>query len=384
MSLSSRRVLKISVGCRNLVETEVLFKKKMTNLFVLLLIATFAIWMTEGSRILISVPFGTKSHKNMYISLVQELVARKHQVTVITNYPTPDFLGLDNVHEIVLDNLIVDMSDRPNVFNDLLSPDNKWGMTGMLIHSLLEMPHRITDVLYSDLRIKKMIANDTFDLVIATQVTLASVPLAWHFKAPLITFSPNMIMPGVATSLGDQEHTSYVPFVFTHYTDKMDLWQRTMNTLITRIYQLYSQFINQFTILPIVRKHGLPDCPPLEDIAKNVTVVFTNTHPSFTYPRSLPPQVVEIGGIHCRPAKPLPSNLERFVSVADGFIVFGVGSLQKIEDMPEHLVQSFIRVFANLPQRVIWQWKGKFRSDLPKNILAVPWLPQQDLLGIIY
>jgi glucuronosyltransferase len=76
--------------------------------------------------------------------------------------------------------------------------------------------------------------------------------------------------------------------------------------------------------------------------------------------------------------------LEAFVSSSEaGFVVFAIGSAIKMEDMPEEMIQSFIKAFARLPQRVVWQWKGKVRSDLPANVLAVPWLPQQDLLGII-
>jgi glucuronosyltransferase len=52
--------------------------------------------------------------------------------------------------------------------------------------------------------------------------------------------------------------------------------------------------------------------------------------------------------------------------------------------MPERVIQSFIGTFARLPGvRVVWQWKGKRRTDLPSNVLAIPWLPQQDLLGKI-
>ena len=54
-----------------------------------------------------------------------------------------------------------------------------------------------------------------------------------------------------------------------------------------------------------------------------------------------------------------------------------------MNDMPVELVEAFIRVFESLPQRVIWQWKGQQRVDLPKNVKAVSWLPQQDLLGNI-
>jgi len=64
-----------------------------------------------------------------------------------------------------------------------------------------------------------------------------------------------------------------------------------------------------------------------------------------------------------------------------GFILFAIGSLIPMNEMPEDIVQAFIKNFARLPQRVIWQWQGKPREDLPENILPVPWIPQQDLLG---
>ncbi len=52
-----------------------------------------------------------------------------------------------------------------------------------------------------------------------------------------------------------------------------------------------------------------------------------------------------------------------------------------MNEMPEDIVQAFVKNFALLPQRVIWQWQGEPRKDFPKNILLAPWIPQQDLLG---
>lgn len=85
--------------------------------------------------------------------------------------------------------------------------------------------------------------------------------------------------------------------------------------------------------------------------------------------------------MHCRPAKPIEDDLASFISGEEGFIVFAIGGVQKMEDMPTYMQQYFIDVFAALPQRVIWQWKGKMRPDLPPNVRAMAWLPQQDLLG---
>jgi glucuronosyltransferase len=78
----------------------------------------------------------------------------------------------------------------------------------------------------------------------------------------------------------------------------------------------------------------------------------------------------------------LCQDLEKFVSSSTaGFILFSVGSANKMSDMPDELMNTFMRVFSRLPQRVIWQWSGTLRNDLPRNIKTLHWLPQQDLLG---
>lgn len=66
----------------------------------------------------------------------------------------------------------------------------------------------------------------------------------------------------------------------------------------------------------------------------------------------------------------------------DGFLVFAVGSVIQMNEMPAKILQIFERVFSRLPHRVIWQWKDPPKKDLP-NVLLSNWLPQQDLLGRI-
>ena len=72
-------------------------------------------------------------------------------------------------------------------------------------------------------------------------------------------------------------------------------------------------------------------------------------------------------------------------SGSDGFIVFGVGSIIRMDHMPEYVLQMFADVFARIPQRVIWQWPGlgesQFVPKLSDNVMLLKWLPQQDLLG---
>ena len=45
-------------------------------------------------------------------------------------------------------------------------------------------------------------------------------------------------------------------------------------------------------------------------------------------------------------------------------------------------LRPFAEVFGKVRQKVIWQMKGEPPFPLPKNVKTMPWLPQNDLLGV--
>jgi glucuronosyltransferase len=49
--------------------------------------------------------------------------------------------------------------------------------------------------------------------------------------------------------------------------------------------------------------------------------------------------------------------------------------------MPKETLDTFIRVFSKLPQRVVWKWEENVPANVSANVMMVDWLPQQDLLG---
>ena len=106
-------------------------------------------------------------------------------------------------------------------------------------------------------------------------------------------------------------------------SDRMSLPQRIINTVSTF---MVDQFFRQQQKSPIhaVVKTVLPNCPPMDDIEKEISLVLTNSHPIFHYPRTMTPEMIEIGGIHCKPANPLPPvriTIFRF-SIFKGMISF--------------------------------------------------------------
>lgn len=65
-----------------------------------------------------------------------------------------------------------------------------------------------------------------------------------------------------------------------------------------------------------------------------------------------------------------------------GFIYFSMGSSVKAANMPEYLRIMLMRVFQQLPQRVLWKYEADDdMPDLPDNVKIGRWLPQQDILG---
>lgn len=77
-------------------------------------------------------------------------------------------------------------------------------------------------------------------------------------------------------------------------------------------------------------------------------------------------------------------ELEEFIAGSGdaGFVYFSMGSSVKAANMPEYLRRLLMRVFRQLPQRVLWKWEAEDdMQDLPANVKLARWLPQQDLLG---
>ncbi|XP_031197882.1 UDP-glucuronosyltransferase 2B17 isoform X5 [Mastomys coucha] len=93
------------------------------------------------------------------------------------------------------------------------------------------------------------------------------------------------------------------------------------------------------------------------------------------------PNVEYVGGLHCKPAKPLPKEMEDFVqsSGEHGVVVFSLGSM--VRNMTEEKANGIAWVLAQIPQKVLWRFDGKKPASLGPNTRIYKWLPQNDLLG---
>ncbi|XP_051822417.1 UDP-glucuronosyltransferase 2B17-like isoform X8 [Antechinus flavipes] len=105
------------------------------------------------------------------------------------------------------------------------------------------------------------------------------------------------------------------------------------------------------------------------------------TYWDFEFPRPYLPNFEFVGGLHCKPAKPLPEDMEKFVqsSGEHGIVVFSLGSMVKnLTDEKSNLIAAAL---AQIPQKVLWRYKGKKPDTLGPNTKTFDWIPQNDLLG---
>merc|ERR1712032_1127922 len=100
---------------------------------------------------------------------------------------------------------------------------------------------------------------------------------------------------------------------------------------------------------------GLEVSPTIGTVLReHISLVLSCSHPITHGAWQYLPNVVQVGGLQLKDAKPLEGDLKK--------------------------IQVFIDTFKQLGMKVIWKW-DKEMPGLPDNILLSSWLPQQDLLA---
>lgn len=173
---------------------------------------------------------------------------------------------------------------------------------------------------------------------------------------------------------------SYVPVTLTQFTDKMSFVERLKNT----IFYLSQDAMFYFLLSPTWNTYyseaiGRPTT--LCEIMGKAEIWLIRTYWDFEYPRPLLPNFEFVGGLHCKPAKPLPEDMEKIVqsSGEHGIVVFSLGSM--VKNLTDERSNVIAAALSQLPQKVIWRYSGKRPDTLGENTILYDWIPQNDLLG---
>lgn len=132
------------------------------------------------------------------------------------------------------------------------------------------------------------------------------VGYAYYFKAPLLSVMSSSHLPWSYDRVGGPDNPSYIPTIVTRAAGKMNFKERMINTLYYIYFKLAWKYYSEWPADKMLKENFGPDTPYINDLLYNTSMVFVNGHFSLDGPRPLVPNMVEIGGIHIKPPRPIP------------------------------------------------------------------------------
>ncbi|XP_020043124.1 UDP-glucuronosyltransferase 2A2 isoform X1 [Castor canadensis] len=338
------------------------------------------IWPTDGSHWL-----------NIKI-ILEELIQRNHSVTVLASSATlfinsnsdpsvkfeeiPVFYKKSNIDSLIEHMIMLWIDHRP-------TPLTLWTFykeLGKLLDTFFRINIQICDGVLNNPMLMAKLQKAGFDVLVADPVTICGDLVALKLGIPFmytLRFSPASTVERHCGKI--PAPVSYVPAALSELTDQMTFGERVKNTisypLQDYIFQSYWGEWNSYYSKVLGRPTTL-----CETMGK-AEIWLIRTYWDFEFPRPYLPNFEFVGGLHCKPAKPLPKEMEDFVqsSGENGVVVFSLGSM--VKNLTEEKANLIASALAQIPQKVLWRYKGKKPDTLGSNTRLFDWIPQNDLLG---
>ncbi|XP_067636132.1 UDP-glycosyltransferase UGT5-like isoform X5 [Eurosta solidaginis] len=206
--------------------------------------------------------------------------------------------------------------------------------------------------------------------------------LAAHFQCPSIVSFTIQPIQFINDMVGNPSETAYVPSVFVSEIQPMNFLARVRNYLGVFFEK---NIMSRVVIWQALYDYNFPPdrYPPLEEVRKNVSLVFTNHHFSQGPIRPNVPSLIEIGGIQIKEKPdPLPADIAKILDESkEGAIYFSLGTNIQGSHLTKEKTKIIFNVISKLPYKVLWKWGEQDRPGQAKNIIYKEWLPQDDILA---
>lgn len=345
-------------------------KRTIVCIFVTIILTT------DCYKILGIFPSLDRTNYLTYRDLFKELANRNNDVTLISHFP---------------------MSDAPASYRDILLSD-RHVYKGLSFESVIAS--EVSRVPFETLVATKAGNDDCKTLMNNNQVlhlirtrpqydvvlvesfnSDCGIALAANLSAPYIALNPKPIQPWHYNRLGINFNAAYVTQTGLSYGKNPWFLDRVRGYILYHITNWVYYVGSQITDHVYLYKYLGDNLPSLETLASNASLVFVNTHQSVFGGISRPDNVIDIGGIHVRPPKIIPTEIERFINEAQhGVVYVNLGSTVKDSTLPTEKLAELLLTFRKLPHRVLWKWDGAAIQNLPRNVMTMKWLPQYDIL----
>ncbi|XP_050332674.1 UDP-glycosyltransferase UGT5-like isoform X1 [Bactrocera neohumeralis] len=333
----------------------------------------------KAARILGFFASPSKSHIIVHCSVADALAQAGHDVTVIASGPNVRQQAKYKYIELEI------IGDHPLMSSDIVDKRQPfWRRFG----SFLAAINRNANETYHNPRVQQFLrqhhAGDFDLLLFGYFMNDFQLGLAGHFRCPIVVSF--MIQPIYAVNkfVGNPSETAYVPGIFGYLVQPMKFLERVKNMIVAMIEEIVIQTMQDYQGSKYYNYNFPSDrYPPLDEVRKNVSLIFTNHHFSQGPIRPNVPNLIEIGGIQIKEKPdPLPTDIAKVLDESkEGVIYFSLGSNIKGSHLNEEKIKIMFNVISKLPYKVLWKWSPTELPGESKNIIFRDWLPQDDILA---
>ncbi|CAG0900847.1 unnamed protein product, partial [Darwinula stevensoni] len=196
---------------------------------------------------------------------------------------------------------------------------------------------------------------------------------------PFIYVNTGGSYPWTDEAVGKPLYTSFEPFIYSSFGDRMSFLERAANTIQTLGTKLLFKLRVRWPIEALWRARETR-IPSFDELSREVALVLQMSHVAVDYPRVGMSNVVDVAGLQCTNARRLPKDVATFLGEFDGFVVFSMGSMKGCQSLPSHVKTAFQVAFQDMKDLgfVVLGGDMNLRGE---NIFHASWLQLQDLLG---
>ncbi|XP_036115577.1 UDP-glucuronosyltransferase 2B31-like isoform X1 [Molossus molossus] len=324
-------------------------------------------------------------------TILDELVQRGHEVVVLVSSASI-FVDPNKASAIKFEIFPTSLTkdDFENLFTQLISTWVYTPKRNFFAHFSLmqdafweyfDFSQKICKDVVFNKKLMTKLQESRFEVILADAVGPCGELLAELLNVPLVyslRFFPGNNVEKYSGGL--PYPPSYVPVVLSELSDRMTFMERVKNMMYVLYFDFWFDTFNQKKWDQFYS--GVLGRPTtIYETMGKAEMWLIRTYWDFEFPRPFLPHVHFVGGLQCKPAKPLPKEMEEFVqsSGKHGIVVFSLGSM--ISNISEERANVIASGLAQIPQKVIWRYTGKKPDTLGPNTRLHKWIPQNDLLG---
>ncbi|XP_013803965.1 UDP-glucuronosyltransferase 1A1-like isoform X1 [Apteryx mantelli] len=310
-----------------------------------------------------------RGHEIIVIAPESRMLVDSSAMYTLKTYPVP--FKKEELQELMHSLALDTFSEKPFLFRFLNTWEN-FRKSSAIFKATCE------SLLYNK-EVMKYIEESKFDAILTDPLTPCGQIIALHFSIPTVFFLRGVPCAIDVHAAQSPDPPSYVPRVFSLYTDHMTFPQRVKNLLISisepflcsTVFSSFESLASDFLQKPMT----------ITQLLSHGSIWLKRIDFVFDYPVPVMPNMIFIGGVNCGQKKPLSQEFEAIVNASGehGIVVFSLGSM--VSEIPMKKAIEITEALGSVPQTVLWRYTGEVPPNLPKNIKLVKWLPQNDLLA---